>query len=401
MPAVDILVSSPVTRTPRTRQLESIFDCPPQQKVEKRWRVNLPVDDNQWRIGAITGPSGCGKSQIARRLWPEQFAAELSWTAQPAIEDFDARLSIRQCADACMAVGFNNLPSWLAPYAVLSQGEKFRVELARRLAESGLAGSGLSGSGGLVVFDEFTSVVNRQVARAASHAVQKFVRRSEGLRLVTVSCHDDILDWLQPDWVYNPATDHFARDCLRRRPPQQCVVGPVDRSAWRLFAPFHYLSSVLHVSARCYGLWLDGTLAAFCAVMRRPGRRGFPPLYTVHRVVVLPDYQGLGLAFHLMNTIGACHSGIGNRLTISTAHPGFIRSLDRSPQWRTAHKPRFQKRSHHPELRHLRQAARMTSSFRYIGPADKSPAAQRVLQGNSKADIAACRRMMRRRGDSM
>jgi len=385
MPAFDILVSSPVKRSPRTRQLEAIFDCPPQQKVERRWQVDLPIDDNRWQIGAITGPSGSGKSQIAQRLWPRQLAAKLEWTDQPAIEDFDHSLSIQQCAEACMAVGFNNLPSWLAPYAVLSQGEKFRVELARRLAESD----------GLVVFDEFTSVVNRQVARAASHAVQKFIRRSRPLRLVTVSCHDDILGWLQPDWVYNPATKHFARDCLWQRPPQHCVVGPVNRSAWSMFAKFHYLSDTLHVSSRCYGLWLNGVLAAFCAVMRRPARRDADPLYTVHRVVVLPDYQGLGLAFHLLNTLGACHRGAGRRLTISTGHPGFIRSLDRSKQWRTAHRPQFQRRCQQPGLTHIRRSARMTSSFKYIGPVDRSPAAQRLLAGICKTATARYKKQLK------
>ncbi len=385
MPAFDLLVSSPVQRTPRTRQLEAIFDCPPQEKVEKQWRVNLPIDDNNWRIGAITGPSGCGKSQIARRLWPEQLARSLEWTDKPAIEDFDARLSIQQCADACMAVGFNNLPSWLVPYAVLSQGEKFRVELARRLAESS----------GLVVFDEFTSVVNRQVAKAASHAAAKYIRRSNNRQLVTVSCHEDILDWLQPDWVYNPATKHFARDCLRQRPPQSCMVGPVHRAAWRLFAPFHYLSQTLHISARCYGLWLEGELAGFCAVMRRPSRRDLPPLYTVHRVVVLPDYQGLGLAFHLINTLGQCHRGAGHRLTISTAHPGFIRSLDRSSQWRTAHKPQFQRRCEKAGLTHIRHATRMTSSFRYIGPSRTDAAAQRLLAYRPGKDEKEYKKMMK------
>ena len=75
--------------------------------------------------------------------------------------------------------------------------------------------------------DEFTSVVDRTVARIGSAALARTVR-GRGLRFVAVSCHDDIIDWLQPDWVYRPALavggektdagDAFTWRLLRRRP---------------------------------------------------------------------------------------------------------------------------------------------------------------------------------------
>ena len=71
------------------------------------------------------------------------------------IDDFSKALSIEQITQACSGVGFNTIPSWMKPYAVLSTGEKFRVELARHLVEGGE----------LIVVDEFTSVVDRQVAQ--------------------------------------------------------------------------------------------------------------------------------------------------------------------------------------------------------------------------------------------
>jgi hypothetical protein len=60
----------------------------------------------------------------------------------------------------------------------------------------------------IVVYDEFTSVVNRQVAKAASFAISKRVRRNRK-KFVAVSCHDDIVEWLQPDWIYNTDTRSF------------------------------------------------------------------------------------------------------------------------------------------------------------------------------------------------
>ena len=64
------------------------------------------------------------------------------------------------------AVGFSSPPSWLKSYNVLSNGEKMRVDLARALLENKE----------LFVFDEFTSVVDRYIAKIGSLAVQKTIR---------------------------------------------------------------------------------------------------------------------------------------------------------------------------------------------------------------------------------
>ena len=88
----------------------------------------------------------------------------------------------------------------------------------------------------------------------ASHAVQKYVRKVKGRRFIAVTCHYDVLDWLRPDWIYDPSKRKFARGRLRRRPQLDVVVGPVPYAAWEMFAPFHYLTATLHRAARCWGL---------------------------------------------------------------------------------------------------------------------------------------------------
>jgi len=96
------------------------------------------------------------------------------------------------------SVGFSSPPSWLKPYHVLSNGEKMRVDLARSLLSKK----------DIVVFDEFTSVVDRNVAKITSFAVSKSVRKTKK-QFVAVSCHFDILEWLEPDWVFNTNTMSF------------------------------------------------------------------------------------------------------------------------------------------------------------------------------------------------
>ena len=95
-------------------------------------------------------------------------------------------------------VGFASPPSWLKPYDVLSNGEKMRVDLARNILDEKE----------LIVFDEFTSVVNREVAKTSSYAVSKAVKKL-GKKFVAVSCHSDVIEWLEPDWIYNTDEKRF------------------------------------------------------------------------------------------------------------------------------------------------------------------------------------------------
>ena len=96
------------------------------------------------------------------------------------------------------SVGFASPPSWLKPYNVLSTGEKMRVDLARAILSNQE----------LIVFDEFTSVVDRTVAKTASLALQKAIRKG-GKKFVAVSCHRDIVEWLMPDWIYDTDQKSF------------------------------------------------------------------------------------------------------------------------------------------------------------------------------------------------
>lgn len=162
MPAVDLVVESEISRSMRARQVEALFDVPPQEKCRLHWKGEIPLDAKPWQVGLIVGPSGCGKSSVARHVFGPAYHPSLKWGAPSVIDDFDPALSIADIGAACSSVGFNTIPAWLRPYEVLSNGEKFRVEMARRLLESK----------GLIVVDEFTSVVDRQVAQDTRQGVE-------------------------------------------------------------------------------------------------------------------------------------------------------------------------------------------------------------------------------------
>ncbi len=368
---ITITVESRVADTPRVAQARGMFDLPADAVSRVTWTVDLPLDEKPWNVGLVVGPSGCGKSTVARRLWPDEVrrAAALAWPEDRSVLDaFPASQGIKEITALLNAVGFSSPPAWLRPYHVLSTGQQFRVALARLLAEAEAENLPL------VVCDEFTSVVDRTAARVGSAAVAKAVR-GRGQRFVAVTCHEDVFDWLQPDWVYRPAEGAFAWRCLQPRPALALDVFRCKVEAWDLFRAHHYLSHALARSAVCFLAVTRGRPAAFSAWLPFVGRG--PRRRREHRTVVLPDYQGVGAGNALSDFVASLWKGLGWGAVSTTTHPALIRGRQRSPNWLMTRAPGFG-RSHEGRLRHA--VTRLTAGFEYVGPA--LPAAQaRALYG--------------------
>lgn len=324
---VDVTVGHDLAPTTRMRQMSAMFDAPIGEKIARTWTGDVPVEEREWRIGAIIGPSGCGKSTLARHMFGEPTAVE--WPADASVVDAFGDMPIDRITAALSSVGFNTIPAWMRPYRTLSNGERFRCDLARVLVDDRP----------LTWIDEFTSVVDRQVACIGSHAVAKFVRRQEAARrIVVASCHHDIVDWLQPDWTLEPATMTFAWRSVQSRPKLDGVIKRCPWGLWPMFAPYHYMTAELHRGARCFATYVDGRPVAFVGVHHMPissGERRGENIMRVSRAVTLPDWQGLGIIHQLMETVGAAYAGAGLRFRIYPAHPSFIRSVRaRTEVWR-------------------------------------------------------------------
>lgn len=350
-----------------------MFDVPPNKRHELRWKIDVPIESFEWDIGLIVGASGSGKTSIAKEMFGESamsYADKLKWDAPSVIDDFDKSASIQDIAEMCQSVGFNTIPAWLRPYKVLSNGEQFRAKLARLLLEHP--------AGSPIVFDEFSSVVDRQVAKIASHAIQKTIRKHKTKKFVAVSCHSDIIDWLQPDWVLDVSMNTFTRRSLRRRPDINVRIGNTPYSTWRMFAPFHYLTADMIPGARCFLLECEGRPAAFAGVIHVPHRA--PNLKAVSRLVTLPDYQGLGLAFVLVETLGAAYGALGWSLNTRPAHPALIRAFDKSPSWEMTRRPGNYRT---PGTTYTIDVAgsRPCAGFKYVGPNDPDPEAAKLFLG--------------------
>lgn len=362
MPCLDCVVQSEIPNSPRSKQLRGMFDVAPTQKLRHEWHVSLPIEERDWNIGLVVGPSGSGKSTILHELSEGQlFVAEHGDGC--VLDDFPPDAGIKQIVEWLSAVGFSSPPDWQKPYAVLSNGERFRVDLALAIAQPE----------SVLCLDEFTSVVHRSVAKTASAAFAKYIRKSNR-KAILASCHDDIIEWLSPDWVLLPHLADFKWQERLRRPSINLEVRRVPVGAWKLFAAHHYLSSEHNRAARCFVAFWEGTPVAWTSSLPVPHR--VKGIWREHRTVCLPDYQGVGIGNALSEAIGSVVKAIGFRWRSVTSHPGMVAHRARSQNWRLC----SQQDSVGIDGRGLkrqksRSTGRATCSFEYVGPA-WSPKAQ-------------------------
>jgi energy-coupling factor transporter ATP-binding protein EcfA2 len=370
VPSLDVVVETKLSRSSRARQLEGMFDVPSSEASRLEWKFDAPIEDKPWSVGLIVGPSGSGKSTVARYLFPGLLDRQTTWNGASVIDDFDRRHSMADIAAACQSVGFNTIPAWLRPFSVLSNGEQFRATLARRMLDEDL-----------IVFDEFTSVVDRQIAKIASHAVQKQIRR-QSKQFVAVSCHYDIEEWLQPDWVIEPASGSFTWRSVQSRPKLEITVSPAPYAAWSMFAPFHYLTSELNRAARCWVAFVDDRPAAFAGMLFRPRstRNDNEEIMGCSRLVCLPDFQGMGIAMALIDRVAAIYGGVGRRTRTYPAHPSLIRSFDRSKHWAMTKRPGVFSSKVGSTGVFDSSGGRPNATFEYVGPRATEAEARKMLR---------------------
>lgn len=211
----DIPLISTVVKDEFIKASEKAFDCIFDGTSKfYPWLVpsNIP---KQFKIGVIVGSSGSGKSTLLKNFGQEELP---EWNeTKSIISHFE---SPDEAINKLGAVGLNTIPSWYKPYHVLSNGEKFRADLARKLKSN-------------TVIDEFTSVVDRTVAKAASVSLSKYVKNNDVTNIVLATCHRDILEWLEPDWVIDTDTGEFhqgfflsAQKSISRYIEQAIISGP-------------------------------------------------------------------------------------------------------------------------------------------------------------------------------
>ena len=342
-----------------TQYVYDKFDIQDSEKTEVEVSYDFtPIKGKKWNIGVVYGSSGCGKTTILKslgKLTSVEFDRE-----KALISNFDF-MSPDDASRVLMSMGLSSVPTWLRPFSSLSNGEQYRAELAYKVARAG--------DGELILIDEYTSVVDRDVAKAMSFALQKYIRKTNK-KIVLASCHYDIMDWLMPDWTCSPQkggvlVEHDYR--LSSRPKIELQVSRVEPGAFDIFKKHHYLTENVNKSCRFLLFTWDEKPVGIVAIISQPGK-GRPNATSLSRTVVLPDFQGMGLGTRLSEFASAVFVNQGKQVYTKTISPVLGEYRNKSDKWRsTTNNGKRRKIKENTDNKAANRLERASYCYEYIG----------------------------------
>lgn len=297
-----------------TEYIYESFDIQNKDFTNLTIEANLKDLPNNWNIGVVYGGSGSGKTTILREYFKKDFSSVKFDKEKALISNFDW-LEPKDATFLLTSMGLSSVPTWLRPFHALSNGEQYRAELAYLV--------GKANNDEIILIDEYTSVVDRDVAKAMSVALSKYIRRTNK-RIVLASCHFDIMEWLQPDWIYSPLKKRLETPRLNR-PRIELQIVRCRYETWELFKQHHYLSEDLNKASKCFlVLWNDKPVAFFAFLSLPSGT--LKNAWRGSRSVVLPDYQGLGIGFKVSKYLHSLFKKQGIRMYVKSSNPAIINS---------------------------------------------------------------------------
>ena len=321
MQSFNILKEIEVKENFKNNQIKSVFDIQ-ENKITHKATHNLFFDEMpNWNIGVITGLSGAGKSTLAKEI-AKQYNIKVieknEWNNDSIINNFKG--NIDEVLDFLTKVGLNTQPSYLKPYNILSNGEKMRCDVAKAIFENDF-----------VIIDEFTSVVDRHIAKIICMCIKKLLNKYSNKKIIFVSCHKDFLEWLEPSWHYDLDTQTFTKDIPWQRPKMEFYITKGQKADWELFRQYHYLNHNLASNTTNIFLLLNENQdkVGFIAFRVFPHPR--IALEKIHRLVILPDYQGIGLGNSFLSKTCALHFKEKNKtISITTSLLRFANSIKKN-----------------------------------------------------------------------
>lgn len=255
--------------------------------------VNIDADFSDFNICLIHGNSGSGKTTFAKHVFGENIFDKKIDENKSIIEQIPDKYTHKEKIEILCSIGLSSVPEWIKPVKVLSNGERARAEIAYFLSTDDE-----------IYIDEFTSVLDRTVAKITAHSVQKYVRKYNK-KIVICSVHADVKEWLNADIEIDMNSQTFIdrrglwRD-YKRSEKIKFEVREAPRSSWKMFSKYHYLSDNLPGGKLfIYGLYLGEKQIGFqCFANYTPKNK---MMYHSNRTVILPEYVGLGLGICLIN----------------------------------------------------------------------------------------------------
>jgi ABC-type lipoprotein export system ATPase subunit/GNAT superfamily N-acetyltransferase len=358
----EIKLSSKIINDKYTQYVYDTYDIQKQNLSTVSIPFDLKgIDDFQWNIGVILGGSGSGKSTVLNNIGTVK---DVQMSPEKClISNFDF-LPPEEASLVLTSMGLSTIPAWLRPFNVLSNGEKYRAKLAYLVANAK--------DGDVILVDEYTSVVDRNVAKSMSFALQKYIRR-KNKKIILASCHYDILEWLMPDWTCSLQKGGVLEkgDWLRQgRPKIELCVSRVEFKAWDIFKKHHYLTQEVNKTSKFFLFEWNNAPVGIIAVLPSPGANRSNAV-AFSRTVVLPDYQGMGIGQQMCNFIASIFKNNGNRIYGRTINPALGIYRNNSPLWKgtgtNGKRANVGKKSREYGDRRASRLDRVSYSHEYIG----------------------------------
>jgi len=329
-------LTSEVFESFRCSMAAQSVDFDPKSKSTHTFTVTADLF-TPWSVGLIVGASGSGKTSLAKTIFGEDCFDFAIDETKAIIDQFPDYMNYSDCQAALMGVGLTQVPCWIRPVFTLSNGQKSRAIAALQMAKNES-----------FVVDEWTSVVDRTVAKAMSNCLQKHARRINK-KICAVSCHYDVLEWLNPDWVIDCNKQQYIdrRSLWRnfKRPEQlEFTIREIDSASWKYFSKYHYLSDKIPGGKTAFfGLFHQAEQIGFqCFANYTPHRDKMQKMQMhSNRTVIHPDYVGLGLGIKLINLTSQIMHNRGFDVRAKFSSVPVAKAFEKTKEWKLQTVQRF------------------------------------------------------------
>jgi len=153
----------------------------------------------------------------------------------------------------------------------------------------------------------------------------------------------------------------------RRRIDIYEINGFDKQQIWAIFRKYHYLNTQFAKPAKQYVGIMDDKIVCHSGVIQAPLRKGYKQ---VHRLVVLPDYQGIGIGTRFISFIAELYLCSDYILKLITTTPAIRFALDKSELWKLTRSGHVQKSGNTKYMTHWSKSEsskRMTYTYQYVG----------------------------------